>query len=67
MSLKTMANIDDPDGFYSDLIALHAGLGDAESRALNARLVLILCNHIGDKPVLDAAFDLAKRAGQPSA
>ena len=64
MSLKTEANIDDPDGFYSDLIALHAGLSDADSHALNARLVLVLCNHIGDKQTLDAAFDLAKKSGQ---
>ena len=66
MSLNTDANISDPDGFYSDLIALHAGLSDADSHALNTRLVLILCNHIGDKRVLDAAFDLARKAGQSS-
>lgn len=60
MTLTTMPNIDDPDGFYQDLIKTHQGLSDEESAALNARLILILANHIGDRNVLRSAFAAAK-------
>lgn len=59
-ALITTPNIADPDDFYADLIALHDGLSDEESAALNARLILILANHIGDGAVLRAAFAAAK-------
>ncbi len=53
-------NIDDRDGFYQDLLAAHDGLDESQSHALNARLVLILANHIGAKQVLCEALELAK-------
>ena len=56
-------NLADPDGFYADLLAGHDGLSEAESAALNARLVLILCNHIGDRTVIAEALALARRSG----
>lgn len=62
MTLITAPNIPDPDGFYADLIALHEGLDEADSHALNARLVLILANHVGDRDTLAAALDLAKKS-----
>ncbi len=62
MALIDTPNIPDPDGFYADLISVHEGLEEAESHALNARLVLILANHVGDRETLSAALDLAKRA-----
>ena len=58
--LKTLPALDDPDGFYQELLALHADLETEESHSLNARLVLILANHIGDRQVLREAFALAK-------
>ena len=58
-ALNTFGNIDDPDGFYDELIRLHDGLSEEESHALNARLILILCNHIGDRNVLREAFRIA--------
>ena len=54
-------NITDQDGFYAALLAVHKGLTETESHALNARLVLILANHIGSAPVLHAALDLARQ------
>lgn len=57
--LKTLGNIDDPDGFYDELIRLHDGMSEDESHALNARLILVLCNHIGDQNVLRDAFGTA--------
>jgi hypothetical protein len=49
-----------PDESYARLIAIHDGLTEAESHALNARLVLILMNHIGDHQVLDQALRRAR-------
>jgi len=60
MPLNTAPNIDDPDGFYAELLAAHEGLKDEDSTALNARLVLVLANHIGDRAVLTAALAAAK-------
>ncbi len=56
MTLITDPNIPDPDGFYSELIAAHDGLSDDDSAALNARLILILANQIGNRAVLSAAI-----------
>jgi hypothetical protein len=60
MGLTLTPNIADPDGFYDALLAAHDGLSDAESEALNARLVLVLANHIGDRDILKAALEAAK-------
>lgn len=59
MDLRGDANIPDPDGFYAELLAAHAGLDAEESMAFNARLILILANHIGDRDVLSAAMKAA--------
>ena len=61
MPLILTPNIDDPDGFYAELIAAHEGLTDEESQALNARLILILANHVGDREVLSRALAEARR------
>lgn len=50
------------DDFYEALIRAHEGLSDEQSRALNARLILILANHIGDVAVLGEAIALARRS-----
>ncbi len=57
--LNTKPNIADPDGFYAELLGLHEGRDKAESDAVNARLILVLANHIGDREVLRQAFALA--------
>lgn len=58
-SLNLEPNIADPDGFYERLIDCHRNLSEAESQRFNARLILILANHIGDAEVLDEALKLA--------
>lgn len=63
MSLITTPNLKDPDASYAALLAAHKGLGEAQSQALNARLVLILMNHLGDGPEFDEALKLAREAG----
>tara|TARA_R110002096_G_scaffold406542_1_gene604832 strand:+ start:123 stop:347 length:225 start_codon:yes stop_codon:yes gene_type:complete len=59
--LTVESNMVDPDGFYEKLLALHQGLDEQQSAQLNARLVLVLANHIGSAAVLDEAFALARR------
>lgn len=62
-TLKADENLSNPDAAYEALVEAHRGASEAASAALNARLVLILANHIGDLAVLKAAIALAKRAG----
>jgi len=61
-ALQTDPNMAAPDDFYEALIAMHRGLSEAQSHLVNARLILLLANHIGDLAVLRAAMDAA-RAG----
>jgi hypothetical protein len=60
-------NLQDPDGFYAALVTAHQGLPDEASELLNARLVLILANHIGDPAVLREALALARAGLSPTA
>jgi hypothetical protein len=62
-ALKTEPSFPNPDAAYEALVEAHRGVTEAESAALNARLVLILANHIGDLVVLKDAISLAKKAG----
>jgi Protein of unknown function (DUF2783) len=62
MGLNRQPNIEDPDGLYAAIIDAHAGLSDAESAALDARLVLLLANHIGDEAVLREALGVARKS-----
>ncbi len=52
-------NIARADDFYAELLSAHEGLEKADSDALNARLVLVLANHIGDNSVLKQAVQAA--------
>jgi hypothetical protein len=58
--LKTEANIAAPDDFYEELIDLHRDLTDEQSALVNAKLILLLANHIGDMEVLRAAMAAAR-------
>lgn len=59
MTLNTNPNIPDPDGFYDELLAAHQTLTKDQSDALNARLILILANHVGDRETLREALKAA--------
>jgi len=63
MTLKLDPNLSDADGFYEALIEAHDGLNTEQSTALNARLIFVLANQIGDKHTLQAAIDTARKAG----
>ena len=58
-TLNTEPNLPAPDDFYERLIAMHRGLSDDESALVNAKLVLLLANHIGDPGVLAQAMAAA--------
>ena len=64
MDLITTPNLDAPDDFYEALIETHRDLSTPDSHALNARLVLLLANHIGSFEVLKEALRLARAAGR---
>ncbi|MFT6457119.1 DUF2783 domain-containing protein [Pseudophaeobacter arcticus] len=52
-------NINGADDFYADLLAAHEGRDKADSEAFNARLLLVLANHIGDRAILKQALAAA--------
>ncbi|MBL9062304.1 DUF2783 domain-containing protein [Tabrizicola sp.] len=62
MSLTLTPNLADPDAAYAALLAAHKGLSEADTQALNARLVLVLMNHVGAE-VFAEALRLAREAG----
>lgn len=62
--LETESRLADPDGAFNALAEAHRGLDAEASAALNARLVLILANHIGDAAVLEAAIAAARGSGR---
>lgn len=66
-TLVTDPNLADPDGFYARLLEAHEGLDEAESAALNARLILLLANHIGDPEALEEALRRARDSGHSRA
>ena len=59
--LITSPNLDAPDAFYEALIEAHRDLTPAQSHELNAKLVLLLANHVGALGVLKQALDAARR------
>jgi hypothetical protein len=60
MPLDTTPRLADPDALFAALVEAHRDLDEAASRRLDARLVLLLANHIGDMEVLRQAIELAR-------
>jgi len=60
--LNTQCNFNVPDEFYERLISAHRDLSTNESNAMNAALVLLLSNHIGDLDVISQALEEARRS-----
>jgi Protein of unknown function (DUF2783) len=61
MPLSTSSNFTRPDDAFRAIVEAHRGLSDEQSADLDATLVLILANHVGDIEVLGEAIALAKR------
>lgn len=58
--LNTDFNLESADDFYAALIDAHRDLDATQSHRLNAKLVLLLANHIGSLAVLREALDAAR-------
>ena len=61
MPLSTASNFAKPDDAFRAVVEAHRGLNDEQSADLDAALVLILANHIGDIEVLREAIELARQ------
>jgi hypothetical protein len=61
MALSTRSNFEKPDDSFRMIVEAHRGLSDEANADLDAALVLVLANHIGDLDVLREAIELAKR------
>ncbi len=66
-TLNIESNIVRPDDFYEALIDMHRDLSSEQSQLVNARLILLLANHIGDAEVLGDAMRRARDGAVPSA
>ncbi len=66
MPLDLAPRLGDPDGLFAALVAAHEGLEPAASRRLDAALVLLLANHIGDDAVVLDAIQVARSAEEPA-
>ncbi|MEO7150415.1 MAG: DUF2783 domain-containing protein [Burkholderiaceae bacterium] len=60
MDLITEPHLEAPDDFYEALIDAHRDLSTEQSAAFNARLILLLANHVGDLEVLRQALAAAR-------
>lgn len=60
MNLIDTPHLEAPDDFYEALIDAHRDLTTAQSHELNAKLVLLLANHIGHEAVLQQALEAAR-------
>tara|TARA_Y100000739_G_C20595466_1_gene460095 strand:+ start:567 stop:770 length:204 start_codon:yes stop_codon:yes gene_type:complete len=55
-------NFESPDDFYEVLVNAHDGLSDDESRRLNAKIILLLANAIGNKDLLEEIILTARKS-----
>jgi len=64
-TLNTEPNLAAPDDFYEALLGLHRDLTEAQSALVNAKLILLLANHVGDADILRAAMAAAREDVTP--
>ena len=60
MALNLKKNIARPDDFYQELIDMQRDMSEDDVQLMNAKLILILSNHIGDHETLSEAMSLAR-------
>jgi hypothetical protein len=63
--MKTELTLKDPDAFYEKLLDAHRGLSAEQSAQLNARLILLLANQVGDDRVVAECVDAAAKIFAP--
>ena len=65
--MKLALHFQDADAFYEQLLDAHAGLSREDSELLNARLILLLANQVGDSRVLSECIEAAREIPTPAA
>jgi len=65
-ALNLAPRLADPDALFAALVAAHDGLAPEASRRLDAKLVLLLANHIGDADVVLDALRAAQATEEPA-
>jgi hypothetical protein len=63
--LNTQPNIPAPDDFYQELVDMHRDLSAQQSALVNAKLILLLANHVGDPAILREAMRAARQDVEP--
>jgi len=61
VSLRTELGVENPDDFYARLIELHEGLTTEQSHKINAKVILLLANHVGDTDVLNEVLEYVRK------
>jgi hypothetical protein len=64
MTVALEPRLQDPDAVYAALVGAHEGLDEAASRRLDAALILLLANHIGEDRVVLDAIRIARNTGE---
>lgn len=62
MPLIIEPNLPAPDAFYQTLIETHQGLTDEQSAELNAAVILLFANHVGDMDIIHDALARARHS-----
>lgn len=62
--MRTTFHFQDGDGFYEQLLDAHEGLTKEQSDLLNARLIIVLANQVGDAKVLRECIEVARQMPQ---
>ncbi|PKO27425.1 MAG: hypothetical protein CVU36_20390 [Betaproteobacteria bacterium HGW-Betaproteobacteria-9] len=65
--MKLAIHFQDADAFYEQLLDAHEGLSRGDSELLNARLILLLANQVGDSRVLSECIEAAREMPTPAA
>ena len=65
MMLDTTPRLADPDGVFTALAGSYRQLDESQVRCFNARLILLLANHVGDEAVLREAIAIAGEGLMP--
>ncbi|HAX19541.1 MAG TPA: hypothetical protein DCY64_04570 [Hydrogenophaga sp.] len=65
--MKLAIHFQDADAFYEQLLDAHEGLSREDSELLNARLILLLANQVGDSRVLSECIEAAREIPTPAA
>ena len=63
--LNTQPNIQAPDDFYQELVDMHRDLSAQQSALVNAKLILLLANHVGNPVILREAMRAARQDIEP--